>query len=82
MGLPGAEDPEHIVLRQARGMRRTTRVDTVGAGFAGAWEGELPAGAILDAIVKLTGEDPVVLRGRTPEAVRLLVDQGFLKPVR
>lgn len=34
VGLPGAEDPEHVVLRQNRGMRRATKVDTVGAGFA------------------------------------------------
>ena len=35
VGLPGAEDPEHVVLRGNRGMRRATKVDTVGAGFAG-----------------------------------------------
>ncbi|CAM5226396.1 Release factor glutamine methyltransferase [Streptomyces cyaneofuscatus] len=39
VGLPGAEDPEHVVLRQNRGMRRATRVDTVGAGFAGVCDG-------------------------------------------
>lgn len=35
VGLPGAEDPEHVVLRQNRGMRRATKVDAVGAGFRG-----------------------------------------------
>ncbi|NJP99054.1 DUF7059 domain-containing protein [Streptomyces zingiberis] len=81
IGPPGAEDPEHVVLRRHRGMRRATTVDTVGAGFAGACDGTLPAGRILDAIGQLLGEDPVLLRDRTPEAVRLLVEQGFLIPV-
>ncbi|THA25234.1 class I SAM-dependent methyltransferase [Streptomyces sp. RKND-216] len=81
VGFPGAEDPEHVVLRQNRGLRRATRVDTVGAGFAGVCDGSLPAGRILDAIAQLLGEDPVRLRDRTPEAIRLLVGQGFLEPV-
>jgi hypothetical protein len=80
VGLPGAEDPEHVVLRANRGMRRATKVDTVGAGFAGVCDGTLPAGRILDAIAQLLGEDPVVLRDRTPEAIRLLVEQGFIEP--
>ncbi|MFG2960363.1 methyltransferase [Streptomyces sp. NPDC048291] len=80
VGLPGAEDPEHVVLRQHRGMRRATKVDTVGAGFAGVCDGSLSAGRILDAIAQLTGEDPVLLRDRTPAQIRLLVEQGFLEP--
>jgi hypothetical protein len=81
VGLPGMEDPEHVVLRQNRGMRRATKVDTVSAGFAGVCDGTLSAGRILDAIAQLLGEDPVVLRDRTPESIRLLVEQGFLQPV-
>lgn len=81
VGMPGAEDPEHVVLRQHRGMRRATRVDTVGAGFAGVCDGTLGAGRILDAIAQLMGEDPVALRDRTPAQIRLLVEQGFLEPV-
>ncbi|MEU5769842.1 class I SAM-dependent methyltransferase [Streptomyces asoensis] len=80
VGLPGAEDPEHVVLRQHRGMRRATQVDTVGAGFAGVCDGSLSAGRILDAIAQLVGEDPVSLRDRTPAQIRLLVEQGFLEP--
>ncbi|MEU2459086.1 methyltransferase [[Kitasatospora] papulosa] len=82
VGLPGAEDPEHVVLRQHRGMRRATKVDAVGAGFAGVCDGSLPAGRILDAIAQLMAEDPVLLRDRTPQAIRLLVEEGFLEPVR
>ncbi|MCX5049982.1 MULTISPECIES: class I SAM-dependent methyltransferase [unclassified Streptomyces] len=80
VGLPGAEDPEHVVLRQHRGMRRATKVDTVGAGFAGVCDGSLSAGRILDAIAQLVGEDPVLLRDRTPAQIRLLVEQGFIEP--
>ncbi|QMU67231.1 methyltransferase [Streptacidiphilus sp. P02-A3a] len=80
IGAPGAEDPEHVVLRQNRGMRRATKVDTVGAGFAGACDGTLPAGGILDAIAHLVGEPPELLRSRAPEQLRLLVEQGFLIP--
>ncbi|MEV5430653.1 class I SAM-dependent methyltransferase [Streptomyces sp. NPDC052701] len=80
VGLPGAEDPEHVVLRQNRGMRRATRVDTIGAGFAGVCDGTMSAGRILDAIAQLVGEDPVLLRDRTPAQIRLLVEQGFLEP--
>jgi hypothetical protein len=80
VGLPGAEDPEHVVLRQHRGMRRATKVDTVGAGFAGVCDGSLSAGRILDAIAQLMGEDPVLLRDRTPAQIRVLVEQGFLEP--
>jgi methylase of polypeptide subunit release factors len=82
VGLPGAEDPEHVVLRQNRGMRRATKVDTVGAGFAGVCDGSLSAGRILDAIAQLIDEDAVLLRDRTPQAIRLLVGEGFLDPVR
>lgn len=81
VGLPGAEDPEHVVLRQHRGMRRATKVDTVGAGFAGVCDGSLSAGRILDAIAQLTGDDAVLLRDRTPRVIRLLVEEGFLEPV-
>ncbi|WP_405448866.1 class I SAM-dependent methyltransferase [Streptomyces achromogenes] len=80
VGLPGADDPEHVVLRQHRGMRRATKVDTVGAGFAGVCDGTLSAGRILDAIAQLVGEDAVLLRDRTPAQIRLLVEQGFLEP--
>jgi methylase of polypeptide subunit release factors len=81
VGLPGAEDPEHVVLRQHRGMRRATEVDTVAAGFAGVCDGTLTAGRILDAIAQLVEEDPVALRDRTPQTIRLLVEEGYLEPL-
>ncbi len=56
-GEPGAEDPETIVLRQQRGLRRARQVDTIEAGFAGACDGELTVGEILDALAVLTERD-------------------------
>ncbi|MFB7666847.1 methyltransferase [Kitasatospora sp. NPDC056138] len=82
VGPPGAEDPEHVILRHNRGMRRATKVDTVGAGFVGVCDGTLTAGEIVDAIAHLLGEDQVLLRDRVPESLRLLTEQGFINPVR
>ncbi len=80
VGRPGEEDPETIVLRQQRGMRRATRADTVLAGLVGACDGELTVGQILDALATLLDGDPVALRsGRLP-AVRSLLAEGFLEP--
>jgi methylase of polypeptide subunit release factors len=81
IGSPGAEDPEHVVLRQRHGMLRARSMDTVGAGFAGTCDGTLPASTILDAIATLLEEDPATLRDGAGEWLRPLVEQGFLLPV-
>lgn len=79
-GEPGAEDPETIVLRQQRGLRRARRVDTIEAGLAGACDGELTVGQILDAIATLTERDRAELRAAYLSVVRELVVEGFLVP--
>jgi hypothetical protein len=74
VGRPGEEDPEVIVLRQQRGMRRARQVDTVDAALVGACDGDLPAGRLLAAVGQLLGasvDDRV-------RAVRELVADGFL----
>ncbi len=76
VGEPGAADPEVIVLRQQRGMRRARQVDTVEAGLVGACDGDLTVGQILDALATLLGQDGP---DRLP-AVRDLVADGFLLP--
>lgn len=79
VGAPGAEDPEVIVLRQQRGMRRARQVDTVEAALVGASDGDLTAGQILDALATLLDDtDPAELRDRLSPTVRDLVAQGFL----
>lgn len=76
-GAPGADHPETIVLRRQLGMRRAERVDTVLAGLAGACDGDLTVGQLLDALAELLDTDT------TPHAelVRRLIVEGFFRPV-
>jgi methylase of polypeptide subunit release factors len=80
VGEPGAADPEAIVLRQQRGMRRARRVDTVEAGLVGACDGDLTVGQVLGALAELLGENPDSLARDRIGAVRELVADGFLLP--
>ncbi len=75
-GPAGADDPSQIVLRQQRGMRRGRLVDTVATALAGAADGELTVGQLLQAIGQLLGE--VDVASRVAE-VRELVVEGFLE---
>ncbi|WP_338039915.1 hypothetical protein [Nocardioides caldifontis] len=79
MGAPGAEDPEVIVLRQQRGMRRARQVDTVEAAFVGASDGELTAAQIVAALAQLTEQPAEPLAAQVVTAVRELVRDGFLR---
>lgn len=78
VGPAGAEDPETIVLRQQRGFRRARTADTVVAALAGACDGELSVGQILDAVAQLLALDPAETRATYLPIVRELVDEGFL----
>lgn len=80
VGEPGAADPETLVLRQQRGMRRARQVDTVEAGLVGACNGDLTVGQILGALAVLLDQDASVLRRDRLDAVRELVTDGFLLP--
>ena len=80
LGQPGGADPEVVVLRQQRGMRRARRVDTVEAGLVGACDGDLTVGQILAALADLLDEDPSALIRDRIGAVRELVADGFLLP--
>jgi archaeosine-15-forming tRNA-guanine transglycosylase len=77
-GRPGAEDPESIVLRQQRGMRRAVPVDTETAAVVGACDGTLSVGAIVAAVATLLDEDEPDVRGRVVPPVRTLVAYGVL----
>ncbi len=82
LGQPGAEDPEQIVLRRQRGMRRARQVDTVEAGLVGACDGELAVGQILDALGSLLDLDAGAVRQTyLPKVLELLAD-GFLETGR
>lgn len=77
-GAPGAEDPETIVLRQQRGMRRARQVDTLEAALVGACDGELEVGQILDAVASLLEQEPEAVRSQVLPAVHEMVAEGFL----
>jgi hypothetical protein len=79
-GDPGAEDPETIVLRQRRGLCRARRVDTIEAALAGASDGDLTIGQILDALALLLDRDRDELAATYLPAASALVAQGFLSP--
>jgi hypothetical protein len=79
-GDAGAEHPETIVLRQRRGLCRARQVDTVEAALAGASDGELTVGQILDALALLLDRDPEELATAYLPAVSRLVREGFLAP--
>jgi hypothetical protein len=78
VGPPGAADPEVIVLRQQRGLRRARQVDTVTAALVGAADGDLAAGQILDAVAQLLERTPAALRREYVAGLRDLVAEGFL----
>lgn len=78
VGRPGAPDPAVIQLRQGGGLRRVVRLDTVGAGFVGACDGELTARQLCSGLAVLT-EVPTeeVTRSVLP-LLRDLVADGLL----
>jgi hypothetical protein len=78
IGQPGAEDPEHLVLRQERGMRRAIRAGTAEAGFVGACDGSLSVGALIAALASVLEVDEAKLRSELLPRVRDLVSAGFL----
>ncbi|HYF74581.1 MAG TPA: class I SAM-dependent methyltransferase [Nocardioides sp.] len=78
-GPPGAGDPETVVLRQQRGLRRARQVDTVEAALAGACDGDLSVGQILEAVAQLLGLDPAQTCTDYLPAARSLVAEGFLE---
>ncbi len=78
-GSPGAEDPQEIVLRQQRWMRRARQADSVEAALVGACDGDLTVEQILDALERLLEAEPGALRDGYLAVVRDLLAQGFLE---
>lgn len=82
VGVPGAPDPEKILLRQREGLHRVARIGTVEAALASVCDGTMPVGPLLDAIAELMGEDQETIRERTPDALRTLISEGFFRVTR
>lgn len=78
VGVPGAEDPNAVVLRQQRGMRRARTADTVEAALVGACDGDLTIGQILDALGEILAVEPAALHTQYLPVVNELVAEGFL----
>jgi hypothetical protein len=68
-----------IELRQGGGFGRALAVDPGLAALVGACDGDLPAGALIDAIAQLLEVDPVALRADLIPRVRELLFTGFLR---
>ncbi|HWI32234.1 MAG TPA: methyltransferase, partial [Microbacterium sp.] len=76
--LPGEEGPSVLELRQGGGLARTVPVDPALAAVVGACDGELPVGALIDAVAQLLEVGPEELRGDLLPRLRELVFTGFL----
>jgi hypothetical protein len=77
-GAPGEVDPETIVLRQQRGLRRARTADTVEAGLVGAADGDLTTAQLLTALATLLERDPAELAAAYLPVLRELVAEGFV----
>lgn len=77
-GLPGADDPNVILLRQGGGLRRAIPMNTALTAFVSVCDGELPAGAAIDAIADLLEQDPAELRATLLPRLHELVADGLL----
>ncbi|WP_392507996.1 methyltransferase [Naumannella halotolerans] len=79
VGRPGAADPEHVIYRQRTGLLRAVEVDTGLGGVLGACDGDLPLGAIVDAVAQLLEVDAEALRAELQPKLRELIADGFLR---
>ncbi len=78
MGRPGAEDPEHLVLRQSYGLGRALEADTALAALVGACDGDLSASEIMNALARLLGVEARALTAELTGKLRGLVADGYL----
>ena len=84
LGQPGADDPEHVVLRQQVGLRRAFASDTATAALVGACDGTLPVGTLIAAVQQVLDEGGDDGAGPGSQEllsqVRLMVEAGVLAP--
>ncbi|PKQ32349.1 MAG: transferase [Actinobacteria bacterium HGW-Actinobacteria-2] len=80
LGRPGAADPQHLVFRQQYGFGRAVEPGTALAAVAGACDGDLALGTLLDAVAAILEVDPDALRDELLPQVRRLIAEGYLLP--
>lgn len=81
-GRATEHEPEHILIRQGRGLQRSVRADTALAGFVSTCDGELAAGQISGALAALLDISAADMATGLARAIRGLVEDGFLVPVQ
>nr|WP_238335795.1 class I SAM-dependent methyltransferase [Serinicoccus kebangsaanensis] len=79
IGAPGAAHPNVIQVRQGTGLRRTVTLDTLGAGFVGACDGELTARQLCAGLAVLTEQEPQAVAQVVLPVLRDLVKDGLLR---
>ena len=77
-GMPGAAEPQSVVLRQTGGLRRARAVTTTLAGFVGACDGDLTLGQTCGALARLLDADPASVLEEVGGALPGLVEEGYL----
>jgi hypothetical protein len=75
---PGEEAPTVIELRQGGGFGRVLAVDPALAAVVGACDGDLPLGALVDAVAQLLDADAATLRADVFPRIRDLALMGFV----
>lgn len=75
---PGAEHPEHVLLRQGGALGRSVKADTALAGFVGACDGELTGAQIAAALAALLDVPTDRMYSGLADAVRDLARDGFI----
>lgn len=78
IGLPGAADPQHVVLRQHYGFGRAVEAGTALAAVVGACDGEIPLGVLIGAVAGLLETEPSALGEELVPQLRSLVVDGYL----
>ncbi len=79
-GQPGAADPEHLVLRQTRGLLRAMECDTALAAVLGALDGDLTVAQVLAAVAEVLDVELGRLAADVLPELRTALEEQYLVP--
>lgn len=80
IGVPGARDPQHLVLRQQYGFGRALEPGTALAAVVGACDGELPLSVLIGAVAALLQVEEIPMKAQTLSQMRRLIADGYVYP--